>query len=145
MGNLAQWSVVHVVVTAAMAGVLWVVQLAIYPLFDALGAERFPSYHRRYTAAIMAVVGPLMALEVASAVWLLVQGVRGPLFLGSLAALVTIWLMTFAVQVPLHRRLAQGYDAETHRQLVLTNWFRTVAWTVRAAMVATWLFRLSGV
>ncbi len=143
MSNVADLAVAHLAITAAMAGVLWVVQLAVYPLFDAVGSAGFIAYHRRYNRAVSCVVAPLMLAEVASALALVLQGVRGPLFLGSLAALATIWLMTFSVQVPLHVRLARGYDATAHRQLVLTNWFRTAAWTARAVLVGLWLLSLS--
>lgn len=140
MLNVAPLALTHVAITAVIAGVLWAVQFAVYPLFDAVGSDRFVAYHRRYTFAITCVVGPLLLLEGASALLLLFRGVRGPLFLGSLALLVTIWLMTFLVQVPLHGQLAKGYDAARHRQLVLTNWFRTGGWTVRTVMVCVWLF-----
>lgn len=143
MLNVADLAVAHLAATAAMAGVLWVVQLAVYPLFDAIGGGGFTAYHRRYIGAVVWIVGPLMLAEAASALLLVVQGVRGPLFLGSLAALATLWLMTFAVQAPLHRQLTRGYDPAVHRQLVLTNWFRTAAWTVRALLVGVWLCRLS--
>lgn len=143
MSNVADLAVAHLAITAAMAGVLWVVQLAVYPLFDAVGSAGFTAYHRRYNRAVSCVVAPLMLAEAASALALVLQGVRGPLFLGSLATLATIWLMTFFVQVPLHRQLARGYDAAVHRQLVLTNWFRTAAWTARAVMVGLWLLSLS--
>ena len=55
----------------------------------------------------------------------------------SLCLLAVVWISTFAVQVPLHRRLAEGYDAARHRRLVLSNWIRTLAWTARAVLVLT--------
>lgn len=143
MFNVADLAIVHLVVTAAMAGVLWAVQLAVYPLFDAIGPGGFVAYHRRYNRAVTWVVAPLMLAEAGSAAALLMQGVRGPLFLGSLVALATIWVMTFSVQVPLHLRLSRGYDATAHRHLVLTNWARTIAWTARAVLVGAWLRSLS--
>ncbi len=143
MPNLAHLAIAHVAVTAALAGLSWAVQVAVYPLFDAVGAEGFASYHRRYVRGITFVVAPLMGAEVVTAALLLLQGVRGPLFLGSLVLIATIWAITFAVEVPLHRRLGAGFDAGDHRALVLTNWARTLAWTARTIMVACWLFTLS--
>lgn len=142
--NLAHLAVVHVGVTCALAGLIWVVQLAVYPLFDGVGAERFAAYHRRYVRAITAVVAPLIGTELLTAALLLWLGVRGPLFLGSLVLIAMIQAITFAVEVPLHRKLSQGYDAANHRLLVLTNWTRTLGWTARAVMVGTWFFSLSG-
>lgn len=143
MLNVADLAVAHLAATAGMAGVLWVVQLAVYPLFDGIEASRFTAYHRRYTRAVTWIVGPLMLAEATSAIVLVAQGARGPLFLGSLATLATLWLMTFLVQAPLHRQLARGYEATVHRQLVLTNWFRTVVWTARALLIGLWLRSLS--
>lgn len=125
----------HLAVTGALAAILWVVQLAVYPLFDAVGRDGFAAYHRRYTAGIARVVGPLMLTEAGTAVLLWLGGLRGPVFLGSLVLLAVAWISTAAVQVPLHRRLTAGYEAGAHRRLVRTNWLRTGAWTARALLV----------
>jgi len=126
----------HLAVTGAMAGVLAVVQAAVYPLFDAVGREEFAAYHRRYTARIGWVVGPLMAAELVTAVLLLAAGLRGGAFGGSLALLGLVWATTAGVQVRLHRRLAAGFDPSAYRRLVATNWVRTAAWAARAGLVA---------
>lgn len=128
------WTV-HVAATVAMAGVLCVVQLAIYPLFAAIGPQEFPAYHRRYTWRIGAVVAPLMVTEAATAAAGWFAGWRSPAFSASLALLVVTWVSTFALQVPLHRRLSGGFDAAVQRRLVATNWVRTLAWTLRAGLV----------
>lgn len=142
--NLAHLALVHVGVSFALLGLIWAVQLAVYPQFAAVGREAFVDYHRRYVRGISGIVAPLMGAEVVTAGLLLWQGVRGPLFLGSLVLIATIWAITFVVELPLHRKLGQGFDADAHRQLVLTNWARTIAWTARAVMIGAWLFTLSG-
>lgn len=128
----------HLVATAGMAGVLWTVQLAVYPLFAAVGRAEFPDYHRRYTARISAVVVPLMCLEAGTAAWLVFTGLRTGGFLAALGLLGLAWLSTFAVQVPLHRWLATGFDGGAHRRLVRGNWVRTAAWSARTGLLA-WL------
>ncbi len=128
------WSV-HAGATLAMAGALWVVQLAVYPLFGAIGPDAFRRYHQHYTKRIGLVVGPLMLLEAVTAALLWLAGWQATAFAGSLALLGVIWLSTFTLQVPLHRRLADGYDATRHHRLVRSNWIRTLAWTARAALV----------
>lgn len=125
----------HIAVTIAMAGILWVVQLAVYPLFGTVGRADFAGYHRRYTTGIGYVVGPLMAIEVLTAAALLWQGFRPVPFVASLALLAVNWVSTAAVQVPLHHRLARGYELPAHRRLVRSNWVRTIAWTARAGLV----------
>ena len=127
----------HLAATLAMTGAIWVVQLAIYPLFVSIGRAEFPAYHRRYTARIGAVVAPLILLEAATGLWLWLAGLRTPAFTVSLGLLGLIWASTFFLQVPLHRRLAAGFDADLHRRLVRTNWLRTLAWTARAGLLLT--------
>jgi hypothetical protein len=54
----------------------------------------------------------------------------------SLGLIGVNWLSTAIVQVPLHRRLEQGFEAGAHGRLVATNWVRTGAWTARGVLVA---------
>jgi hypothetical protein len=125
----------HVAATLAMGGVLWVVQLAIYPLFSAVAPSGFVGYHRLYTARIGLVVAPFMAVEALTAAALLWNGFRPTPFVVSLVLLAVVWTSTAAVQVPLHHQLARGFDDAAYRRLVRTNWIRTVAWTARAGLV----------
>ncbi len=43
--------------------------------------------------------------------------------------------VTAFVSVPLHERLTPSFDAEAHRRLVSTNWWRTAAWTLRGLVL----------
>ena len=132
----------HLGATLALVGVLWVVQVAVYPLFDALAPADFPAYHHRYTRRITLVVAPLMVAEGLTALLLWLGGLRGPLAVAAAVLLLLIWLSTFALQVPLHLRLDRGYDAAAHRRLVATNWIRTLAWTARGVLLlAAWSAR----
>lgn len=128
---------VHAGATLAMAGLIWFVQLVHYPLFELASErdfERFAAQHQRLTSY---VVVPLMVTEAGAAVALLMNpplGLeRAPLWLG-LSLLAVIWLSTALLQVPLHRRLANGRDVAAIRRLVAGNWVRTVAWTVRGGL-----------
>ncbi len=132
---LAQLWSLHLATTLALAGALWVVQLAVYPLFAAVGREGFSSYHRRYTRRIGIVVAPLMVLEAGTAGILWVAGFRSAAFSVSLGLLAVVWISTFVIQVPLHRQLSRGFDAARQQRLEATNWIRTLAWTMRAGLV----------
>lgn len=126
----------HFAVTCALVGLIWTIQIVQYPLFDRVGREAFPAWHAAYTAAITWVVAPLMLAELATGLWLWgVVGHREPAFLVSLAVLALVWMATAFVQVPLHGRLAHGFDAACHRRLVRSNWLRTSAWTLRAGLL----------
>lgn len=142
--NLALLALLHTGVTFALTGLIWAVQLAIYPQFSSVGAAEFTAYHRRYVRGITWVVAPLIAAEAITAALLWYAGVRGSLFLGSLVLIAMIQAVTFFVEVPLHQRLSRGFDAEAHRHLVLSNWVRTLGWTARAVMVGAWFYTLSG-
>lgn len=121
-----------------MLGVIWFVQVVHYPLFAKTGRSEFGAYEQQHTALTAWVVAPPMLLELATAVllfWLKPTGVStGQLSIG-LALLVVIWLSTALIQVPCHNRLSQSFDAAVHRRLVVSNWIRTIAWSLRALLV----------
>jgi hypothetical protein len=48
---------------------------------------------------------------------------------------ISIWICTFAVQVPLHHRLAQGFDRAVIEVLIHGNWIRTILWSLRAGLM----------
>ncbi len=48
---------------------------------------------------------------------------------------VSIWASTALLQVPRHTALGSGFDRAAHGGLVLTNWLRTAAWSLRGALV----------
>ena len=127
---------VHHAATWALVGLIWVVQLVQYPLFAQVGREAFVSYHQRYTRQITWVVAPLMFAEIGTAAWLVIAGSRDPWLLASLVPLAFNWISTWLVQIPLHDKLATGFDERAHQRLVTTNWWRTAAWSARAACLS---------
>ncbi|MBO6514358.1 MAG: hypothetical protein JJ974_10375 [Phycisphaerales bacterium] len=131
---------IHLLSTAMMTGLIWFVQIVHYPLMARVGSEGFSEYEDAHTKSTTSVVGPLMLLELASAIYLLrlVDQVGwAPPILG-LAALAVIWISTAFVQVPCHRILTNGFDSSAHQRLVRTNWIRTVLWSFRS-ICAAWI------
>lgn len=121
-----------------MTGVIWMVQLVHYPLFDGVGRAEFVQYERRNTSLTTWVVGPAMIVEAITA--LLVfryppRGATSPELVVGLALLAAIWISTALLQVPCHNRLTLAFDEAIHQRLVVTNWIRTVAWTLRALLL----------
>ena len=121
----------HYAATWALVGLIWTIQLVHYPLFAQVGRAAFESYHRRHTTQITWVVAPLMFTELLTAAWLVFDGHRDHWLLVSLLPLAFNWLSTWRVQIPLPSRLSTGFDAEVHERLVATNWWRTIAWSLR--------------
>lgn len=129
--------------TLTMTGLIWFVQVVHYPLFERVDDPAFAAEHATRTTY---VVAPLMVLELATGVALLRAAWR-PGFITAAeawagAALVgAIWLSTALLQVPLHNRLQARHSLADARRLVATNWVRTVAWTLRTALVLLWAAR----
>jgi hypothetical protein len=133
---------VHLLATAAMVGLIWFVQIVHYPLFAAVGRPCFDHYAQRHQHLTSFVVGPFMAAEGATAVWLAIDppaGVSRWLALAALAVLGVVLGSTVLLQVPRHAVLANGYDETRARSLVTTNWIRTVGWTTRGVLAAVML------
>lgn len=126
--------VAQVASTFAMTGVIWLVQLVQYPSFRRVGAAEFGPFHQHHCRAIAYVVGPLMLVELSTAV--LLAWSASPLWFwrAMLCALLLVWLSTALVQGPLHSRLArEGPRSGLLDALVRGNWLRTVLWTARSA------------
>ena len=124
--------------TLFMVGVIWFVQVVHYPLFSRVGGEGFALYSEVHSRLTTYVVGPPMLAEAATALLLVF---RRPAEIPSWSALVglalvgMIWASTALLQVPRHTALGSGFDRAALSGLVLTNWLRTVAWSVRGALV----------
>lgn len=131
------WPLVNLKVSSALAAVLWVVQLVVYPAFASIDPGNFCAWHRRYTRTIGCVVAPLILIQAAAVAhaWGSLSPAPGPLVVQSLAILVA-WGVTAAVSVPLHHRLGKSRDPVAMQRLVRTNWWRTLAWSLAA--LAAW-------
>jgi hypothetical protein len=129
----------HLITASAMLGLIWMVQVVHYPLFERVSREHYVAYHQDHLRKITYIVLPLMGCELASAVAFCVGAhplmLGHPAWLGSLALLAVVWTSTAVIQIPLHNRLASGFDSLTHHKLVVSNWIRTVAWTLRTVLV----------
>ena len=123
--------------TLFMVGVIWMCQLAHYPLLSDVGAS-LPRYQARNVRLTTRVVGLPMIVEALCAVALLIWLPGGlpmwSVWLG-FALVLVVWIATMAFSVPMHERLGQGPDEAALRRLVRTNWIRTLAWTVRGVLV----------
>lgn len=132
----------HLVATSALTGLVWVVQLVVYPSFLLVGGgPAWPAVHAAHTRAVALAVGPPWAVQGTTVAALLVRDGPSPLLLlTGVLALATV-VVTLAVSVPLHTRLGRGYDERTARRLVATNWLRTAAWTAGTVCAALLVLR----
>ena len=131
----------HNAATWYMAGVIWLIQLVHYPMFEYLDRANFLRSHLFHTNAITFVVLPAMLLELAMAIYILwIRGAANWPAVAGLALVAFLWLVTFLVMVPLHGRLGtEGFKPEVLHLLIQWNWLRTAAWSARAVIAAFWL------
>ena len=130
--------------TLFMTGLIWFVQCVHYPLLARVARAEFPAYHRRHTARTTRIVAPPMIFEAISAAllpWFRPAEVMPWQPWAALMLLIVIWLSTALLQVPCHGVLAEGFDGAIHQRLVRGNWLRTVAWSLRSALVLWMLVR----
>ncbi len=130
--------------TLMMVGVVWMCQIAHYPLFEDIGSG-LPNYQVRNRVRTTFVVGPPMLVEAAMALVILIWLPAGvPMWAAWLGfALVAVcWITTLVRSVPAHERLTAAYDEDALTQLVRTNWIRTIAWTARGVLVL-WMLVLA--
>lgn len=127
----------HVVSVCFLAGLVWVVQLLVYPGFAAVGANLatpgWRDVHDRHTRTMGRLVTGPWAVQGLTCAWLLLAApVPWPLAIAAgVCGAVTV-AVTVLVSVPCHTRLSQGYDAVVLDRLVRTNWYRTTAWSLGA-------------
>lgn len=123
--------------TLYMCGLIWFVQIVHYPLMANVGQTQFVKYQERHQQRTSYVVAPVMVVELTTAaalLWFTTGVVRSQATVG-LILLIAIWLSTFLIQVPAHATLMNGFHENAHRKLVLSNWIRTIFWTIRSGIV----------
>ena len=125
---------VHEATAFAMFGVIWIVQLLVYPAFRRVSPHDWAIHHREHSARISLIVVPLMLAELGAALLMVLMNPSVPTY-AALGCVALAWLSTFAIQVPLHHRLSRAHNRAVIDRLVLTNWIRTLAWTAKAVVV----------
>jgi hypothetical protein len=136
MGDLVL--LINLLSTWMMVGVIWFVQVVHYPLLSVVPVQSAASVaveHQRRTGW---VVGAPMALEGVTTLALLVLVPEGVAWfvpwLAGIPLAVALGATIF-LSVPRHERMAREPDAQVGKELVSTNWVRTIAWTVRGLVV----------
>lgn len=130
--------VVSALATWGMIGLIWLVQTVHYPMLALYSASLPGTAAADHARRITPVVGPLMATEGVTALWLMAappDGIGWYLMWAAGALLGVALGATIVFAVPQHTRLAEGHDPEAARRLIRTNWIRTIAWTARGVVL----------
>lgn len=124
----------RLVVDAALFVLIWLVQMIIYPSFLYMSQAELDTWHPIYTRRISYFVIPLMFSQVGLTFYLWTQMSLISQIV-QLILLAGVWLSTFLLSVPCHNQISRGEVNEAClRRLVITNWPRTVMWTVMLAV-----------
>jgi hypothetical protein len=137
--NGASIFLLNLISTWYMVGLIWMVQVVHYKMFDRVGTEQFMRYEADHNRLITPIVGIPMLVEITTDVALLVSAPSGfPRWAAwtGLALVAAIWLSTAVLQVPCHHRLMSGFDEQAYQRLVATNWIRTALWSIRGGLLA---------
>lgn len=130
----------HLCATGYMAGLIWFVQLVHYPLMGRVGRLDYRAYQLEHMSRTTWAVSPML-VEAGTAVALLFMTTLAPWPLKalSLTLLAVVWASTALIQVPAHNALVAAFELSTHRRLVNTNWLRTVCWSLRLLLAASFV------
>lgn len=118
-----------------LMGLIGCIQSVHYPMFARLEKAEFADTLRWHGQRISWLVGPWMLLELFCALFLYLYPPWPSRCFGlGLALVAGLWLTTGLIFVPLHGRLARGYDPAALGWLVLCNWLRTALWSARGLL-----------
>jgi hypothetical protein len=122
-------AVANLALAAYMTGVIWVVQVVLYPSFALVGDSEWLAYHAAHSRRITPVVAPAMLAHAIVATVLLVDR-PDALAAVNLALAAGLLLVTATVFARLHGRLTPAAVG----RLVRLNALRAVAWTASAGV-----------
>lgn len=90
------------------------------------------------TIAVMFAIGFTLMGEFKFLLWYRPLAVPASHALAGFILLRVIWSSTALVQIPLRNRLAHGFESAVSRNLVFTNWLRTISWSLRG-LLTLWM------
>ena len=79
------------------------------------------------------IVGPVMTVELLCCIYLLYVDLPSELFSSLLLSIV--WVLTFAMIVPIHNRLNNNFKLSEHKKLLRLNGLRTLAWILKFTVI----------
>lgn len=139
--------VANLAATLVMVGVIWFVQVVHYPLLSVVPVESAASTAVEHQRRTSYVVGLPMAVEGVSTLGVLVMTPDAVSWwlpwVGAILLAVALG-STVLLSVPRHARMASAPDAQVGRELVTTNWPRTIAWTLRGVVCVVMLAQVLG-
>ena len=139
--------VIHLAATLFMVGLIWTIHYVHYPLFADVGESTYVSFQAAHVERIGKLLLVPWLTEGVTLLGILTlaflggnQSWRIPTVINGVAMAVVLVISGFW-SAPAHGKLADGFDASVHDQLMTANLIRTLAWTV-CGICAIWLVLL---
>ncbi|MFM8815415.1 MAG: hypothetical protein ACKOE0_05320, partial [Actinomycetes bacterium] len=139
--------VIHLAATLFMVGLIWTIHYVHYPLFADVGESTYVSFQAAHVERIGKLLFVPWLTEGVTLLGILTlaflggnQSWRIPTVINGVAMAVVLVISGFW-SAPAHGKLADGFDASVHDQLMTANLIRTLAWTV-CGICAIWLVLL---
>jgi hypothetical protein len=129
---------VQVISCAWMTGLIWIIQVLHYPCFLLIRESEFAHFHAGHTQRITYLVLPAMLLELLSGFILMWSSHFQQVLVANFLMILVIWMSTAFLSVPIHNQLASQQDFNKIRRLVLTNWPRTLLWSLRLGLLTVY-------
>ena len=131
-------SFTHLISTAIIVGIIWVIQVVHYPSFHFIETDEYLSFQKFHMDKIAYIVVPVMLIESITGFILIYNDINTVLII-SMILLLLIWALTGLFFAPMHQKLMSGYQEELVEKLVKINWVRTIFWTIRLLLVMAYL------
>jgi hypothetical protein len=124
---------INLLSTFMLTGLIWTIQIIHYPSFKYISPNKFPDFMIFHMNNITYIVMPLMLLELMSASYLLIS-IFSTVTIINFVFVLFIWLSTCLLSIPCHNKLKVKYDLKTIEKLVITNWPRTILWSLKSIL-----------
>ena len=134
----------HAIVTFLLTGLIWVIQLVHYPMFQFLDSQAYSKAMSFHQQRISIIVVPLMLFELLSGVYLAhAQWSSLARFHSiNIALIVIIWIHTFGLMVPFHKNIPIQPNHELLKKTLCHHWIRTLSWSVKSILWGAILWHL---
>lgn len=144
MNEVQIFVLIQMITNWMLIGIIWFNQIVHYPLYKKV-KDGFIEYEKSHIKRTALLVGPLMLIEGASALFLVTKATHPQIIklaTANILLLLLIWISTFIFQVYQHQKLSIRFSNKVFQALLRTNWIRVVLWTAKGVVVIVILVAL---
>ena len=116
-------------ISSFMLGLILTTQIVSYPMFLKV-ENNFSVYHMNYVNKISTIAAPFMIIELLLSLFLVFL-IESYASVGAFLIMVLIFLCTFFIQVPIHKKLKNNFNILLCNKLIKANWIRVFLWLLK--------------